>query len=421
MRLTTAFSAPEYNLLIGGSVIDASDIISMEMIKRTEDIPVQGFVTSELVIKLGGSHQFLPNAEILFSVRPNDGMTFSFAPHFISRIHRNGAVMTIHAFDRMRMTEKPFDDSDFDPSDEPYDAYRIFGAIAAQCGFAQVTSPPVGFTKFYSSDIRGKRIRQILEKAAAFGAGVWYCTNDDKLCFTQFMSPSVGIYADELRRSPIYIHGQKGPINGVSIMNTSTGKTYSAGTSGNSSSVLRLIGGLFTQAQANDLFSRLSGKMWRSFACRHLEVSSPPQGLTAFYTEDYPDGLIADNLKIHFGGRSFCINASAADICEDEWLYTDVMGYNVMRRIEEQKLYGSTVITDRGLGIVSDTETEDIRQRSTYYFSTAQNGVSCFDGAMLDKQMPTTITKTGDTSREINYGGKRYTLNWVKDGDVKKN
>ena len=111
--------------------------------------------------------------------------------------------------------------------------------------------------------------------------------------------------------------------------------------------------------------------------------------------------------------------AETADICEDESDYTDLLGYELRRRIEADRKYGSTVLTEKGVGFTSDTGT-DLGEADISFFSAVGDRVTEFDGAMMDGVMPDSITAVSDTVTRFVYGNTAYTLSYDEGEDGAK-
>lgn len=414
----TAFSNYSYSVIIDGYSIDTSDISSMKLIRRGEDMPVKGIVSSELVISLRTDRIFKPNAEISISVSGIKSMMFS--KHYISKISRRGNILIIHAFDMMRRLENLFDDALYNESEEPYTASLLIADLAHQLGFAGTRNIPLSLYHYYFRDIHCKKAREILNLAAEFACGAWYCSNDNYLCFTPFLSESITIVPDDSRSSPLYMHSAKEPFTALYAENTSTGEVFSAGTAEDFRNILKLSGKLMTSAQASEIMSSAAQKYYRSFYCAHLDIMAAPEGLTAFYFEAYPEGLISNHTIVHFRAGDIYAEARAADICEDESDYTDFTGYELRKKLEADREYGNIIMTGKGLGILADEKPDDARARQAFFFSAALDGVTDFDGAILDKIMPTAVESVSDTVKRITYGDSVYTLSFDKDSNGRK-
>ena len=419
LSLRTVFSLPEYDIRIDGFSIDCKDIASMKIIRQSENMPVKGIVSSELIMTLRTTERFSPNAAVIIKVSGTADMEF--CPHFISRISRRGNLVTIHAFDRMRMTEKDFRYENYSEEDQPFNTSQVLGAIAAQCGFKPCSLSFPSVDRLFYKDIYGKKCREILEFLAENGVGVWHCSDDEELRFTPFLSASGSVAADLSKSSPLYIHSEKGPFKAVYAKNTASGEVFSAGSGSDFRFILKLSGRLFDSDRAGSVMSLAAEKKWRSFYCAHAAVSMAPCGLSEFIFGD-SFGFIAVRSVIHFCGSGVFAQAETADICEDESDYTDLVGYELRKRIEADRKYGCTILTDKGIGFTADPCT-DIRKADISFFSALGDGITEFGGAMLSKLQP--VGKIEDTADNVvsflgTLGGKsfRWQCSEAEDGTI---
>ncbi|MDE6591714.1 MAG: hypothetical protein K2K57_01440 [Oscillospiraceae bacterium] len=397
----------------GGGVIK-----SMKLVKESEQLPVKGIVRSTLFVTLKTDLVFAPNAEI--SVKIGD---MYFAPHYVSRISRRGDLLSIEAEDLMRRLENPFDDSLYNEGDQPFTASLLLAELARQCGFKKCENLPADFGKFYYGDIHSRTCREILNLVSEYAVGTFSCTNDCSLRFDKFLSytKAVGVNWNDSAR--IYFHSVKGPFKAVYGKNTATGEIHKAGDSmggGSFTNVLKLTGRLLDKKRIGEIMSEIINKSFQAYYCDHMDIMAVPDGLTAFITESGGE-LVSVRTEIIFGGSCIYCRAKAADICEDESDYLDLRDHEIRKRIEEYRQYGSVIMTEKGLGVVSEDDTnEDIREKQALFFSKASESVSCFEGAILDRKMPDKIEKISDNCRRIVYGKNSYLLKFVKGEDGSK-
>ena len=406
----------DIELKIGGASFGGGVIKNMRLVKEAENLPVKGIVRSTLYVTLKTDTVFSSNAEI--SVKIGD---MYFAPHYVSRISRRGDLLSIEAGDLMRRLENPFDDSLYNENDEPYAASLLLADLANQCGFKGCANMPSGFGKFYFGDIHGKTCREILDLVSEYAVGTFACTNDCVLRFDKFLSYTSAVGVNWGNSARVYFHSVKGPFNAVYGKNTATGEVYKAGGSGgNFVNVLKLTGRFLDSSAVSGIMSEIANKSFRAVYCEHMDIMAAPDGLTAFITESGSE-FISVRTEVIFGGGGVYGKAKAADICEDESDYLDLKDHEIRKRIEEYRQYGSVIMTEKGIGVVSgEDENEDVREREKFFFSKASGGVSCFDGAILDKKMPDRIERVSDSCRRIVYGENAYLLKFTKEADGSK-
>lgn len=382
----------------------------MKIIRQSENMPVKGIVSSELIISLRTAKSFSPNAAVVIKVSGAADMRF--CPHFISSISRRGSLITIRAFDRMRMTENDFDHQNYSEEAEPFITSQVLGDIAAQCGFKPCSLIFPMVDRLYFKDIHGKKCREILEFLAENGVGAWHCSDDEELCFTPFLSASGSVGVDISKSAPFFIHSEKGPFKAVYARNSASGEVFSAGSGSDFRFILKLSGRLFDQSRAGNAMGLAAEKVWRSFYCAHAAVSAPPCGLTEFiFGDSY--GFISARTVIHLCGSQVFAQAETADICEDESDYTDLVGYELRKRIEADRKYGSTVLTDKGIGFTDDPCT-DIREADISFFSALGGGITEFGGALFSRLQPV-VKIENNTEKLVSVVGTLgdKTFRWV--------
>ncbi|WP_432649474.1 hypothetical protein [Huintestinicola sp.] len=413
----TVFSLNDYNVTIGGITVNGRDIASIKLIRQSENMPVKGIVSSELIMTVRTAETFYPNAAVDLTV--SGAADMSFCPHFISSIKRRGGLVTVRAFDRMRMTENDFRDSSYKEADEPYITSQVLGDIADQCGFKPCSLSFSAVPRLYYKDIHGKKIREILNHLSENGVGVWYCSDEEELKFTPFPAASGSVGVNTADSAPLFIHSEKGPFTAVYAKNSATGEVFSAGSGSDHRNMLKLSGKLFDDKLTGAAMSLIAQKVWRSFYCAHASISAAPCGLTEFVFGD-AFGLISVRTEICFGAAAVFAKAETADICEDESDYTDLVGYELRKRIEADRKYGSTVLTQKGVGFTSSTGT-DLGEADISFFSAIGDKVTEFDGAMLDGVMPDIISAVSDTATKFVYGNTAYILSYDENEDGSKN
>lgn len=395
---------------MGGISFDGGVIKSMRLVKESEALPVRGIVTSKLYLTLKTDHVFEPNAAVSVVT---EGMNFS--EHFVSRISRKGGLLSIEACDRMRRTENYFDDSLYNECDEPFNASLLLSDLAHQCGFEECENIPGCFKKFYFGDIHGKTCREILNLVAEYAVGSWACKNDNVLRFEPFLSYSSAVGIVKENSSRVYFHSKKGPFEAVYGRNTSNNEVYSAGSSSSFVNILKLSGRLIDSGRVGEVMQAVHGKSFQAFYCDHMDIMAAPNGLTAFILGASGEAFVSSKTEVIFGGCGVYGRARAADICEDESDYRSLTDYEVRKRIEENRQYGSVIMTSKGLGIVpAAAGGDDFREEDVSFFSKTKEGVSVFEGAILDGRLPDKVEKVSEGCRRIVYGGNAFLLKFKK-------
>ncbi len=94
--------------------------------------------------------------------------------------------------------------------------------------------------------------------------------------------------------------------------------------------------------------------------------------------------------------------------------YTSKISRELAERLKLGETNGNTKINRDGLKFInSNSGTE-------YGFTVTEQGLTSFDGAIMDKTLPTKVEKETDTSKIIYYGNKKYRLSWTVDASGNK-
>ena len=384
-------------ITINGSRADNTYLTGAKLTRRADSIAVRGFVRSELILTFRGEIYAEPDDPVSISF---DNTVFSV--HYIDSITRQGDSVTINATDLMRNTDRCFQTEIPEEIHTP----SFVSAIARECGFTGAENVPD--VCLCGTDVKGKTVRQILKDISEDACGVWYCTNSGALRFIHFCDSACMVSSAQY--SHVYLHSVYGPFTGVRAQNRLSGKIYTSGTGG-VRSVVSVAGRGFTTERTRALASSLAGKRIQSFYCGHIELDEATEGITSF--------LLGENVytacvtEIYFGAVMYA-RAYTKDI-------SSTPRDEVLDMLRESRLYGSAVIDTDGIAITEETEDVDIRLRAKHGFSAVADGVTTFDGAVIDGVMPTLIEHISATSERIVYGGSSYILSYDEHGGRKTN
>ncbi|MGN0665329.1 MAG: hypothetical protein ACI4KF_02250 [Huintestinicola sp.] len=389
----------------------------MKLIRRGENPPVKGLASSELICTVRTDNVFQPNAAV--KVRVSGVRSMEFTEHYISRISRKGGMVTFHAFDRMRRTENFFDDALYNIENEPYNTSEVLSAIANQLGFAGLSCDCSDMNKLYYDEIHGKKCSEILELVSENLVGAWVCRDDDILAFVPFGRAAGGTGIIEAETEKMYLHSEKGPFAGVYGRNSATGEVFVGGSQGGFREMLMIKCSRMDSDAAVRIAGRTAGMVWRSFSCGHIGLYSSVPPLGAFLFGGYPDGLVSVKTIIYFTAHDVFASAETADICEDESDYQEVSGYEMRKRIEAGRIYGSTVMTERGIGFVEDREYSAAMgalNAAKYVFSTAEKGITAYTGIMMNR-VPKGVKRVSGNRVEFTYDDFRLVITAEGEGD----
>ena len=175
---------------------------------------------------------------------------------------------------------------------------------------------------------------------------------------------------------------------------------------------------MLTAARVSAILGAVAGKYIRSFYCGHIPCAFMPSGSISLLrngTEYFPLETVICICSAPYMDMKY------PDICEDEFEYTDRTEYSVREKLSPMTVYGSALITEKGVGILESGDTDDIRSRSAHYFGEAKGAVTRFSGAVMDTKMPVSITDISPTRKRISYDSVSYILNYTKTASGKTN
>lgn len=411
---TAVFSRAKYNISIRAYSFTGDDIISMQLVRSADPLPIKGIVKSELTLVLNTSTVFDPNSAVKISV--SGAYSMNFATHYISKISRKGNRLTIKALDRMKRLDCDFDDSTYNRSDEPFNTSLVIANLANQAGLDGVLGSMSAVTTLYYDEIHNKTCREILDLISENEVGVWYCTNDNSLRFQPFCTVITANAANMNNTSALYLHSVKGPFEGLCAVNSESSEVFTTGSTGNFSKVLKVKGSRMCSERAVEILSNVANKSYQAYACAHIGLTAATEGLTAFVFDDYPDGLISCKTTVYFGGCTIYASASAADISEGESDYSE-LDYNFRKQVEEGKLYGCCVMSQKGIAFVSPDDYSDSQLPCTaahYSFTTQSGGITSYEGVMVSTA-PESVQRVSDN--EVIYNYENYSIRVTADGE----
>ena len=363
-----------------------------------------GFINGSMELSYHGEAVFPPNGDISVTAR-GSGFYITAEGYRISSIRRHGKRVSIRGRDNMRELERPVDVSLYD-RDSRVESSLAVGAIAAASGFSGAANVP-SVTLCYD-DLADKTAREVLRALSVIGCGVWYRTAENVLAFAPY--GNAGSTVECTTGAVFHEHSKKGAISCVKAHSTETRKDYSRG-SGDYTRTVRIRGRMITGAVASAVLGHLAGKYIRSFYVSRLPCTSMVPGSLCITRDNV--GYFPLKTEIVFCSAPF-INAEYPDICEDEFMYTDKREYDTREKLSPMTVYGSTVITEKGVGILEKGDSEDIRSRAAQYFSEAKGAVTRFSGAVMDSKMPLSITDLSPTRKRIAYDSVSYILSFTK-------
>ena len=400
----TAFSLP-FDLYIGGTGADTARMGEITLTRQCPSPPTSGFISSVLRFTHYGSLPVTSGQEI--SISTGQG---SYSRHFVTRIERRGNVVTVYAEDLCSRLDLPFDSSSY--TTDRIHVPTLVSRIASDCGFSGTQNVPAMFIA--REDLSNRTSREILTLISEYLCGVWCCTNDEKLRFTQLfdLTSTVSLTGEH---TPLYLHTQNGPYDGMIAKNRETKEYHTAGNL--TGDVLYLTAAMMTDTRAGELMTAFAGKSRRAFYLECLVCDDLTQGLTGIVQEST---LISEKTVTRFAPL-MTLSLRAKDITDPSAPPQEYREYLISQSLRRGEMYGATIMTEKGLCVLEKSTAQDVRDRGTYSFKEATGGVTDFEGAIMDSVMPESIERLSPTSRRITYNGVVYTLTYSDDGTRKTN
>ncbi|MCR5807729.1 MAG: hypothetical protein K6G68_11955 [Oscillospiraceae bacterium] len=374
-----------------------------------------GFAAGEMRFSYYGRSVIPPDSVIRLTIS-RGSIYHRYPPYRVTSVKRKGARLDIIACDRLHELGRTVDASGYDEHGV-IDTALLASAMAHDCGFSGVGNVPRMSLSY--SDVYDKTCREVLMQMSVIGCGVWTCSGDDELVFIPYGTASFQIVRGEHSDTPFYIHSTKGPIRGLCAKNTETHREWLKGDTSASVNCVSIRGRMMTEQAAQNILTLLAGKYIRSFYADHIPSEEFPNvavcGVAGIWNGD--DLYLSRKTTVHYGNVIY-MDMEYPDKCGDD---SAAAGYGTGQGLSYQTEYGGAVMDGLGLGILSETPTDDIRTRDKFYFRKAKSAVSRFDGALMDNVMPRRIINVSETEKRIEYDGIAYRLTYTKTAQGKEN
>lgn len=389
-------------------------ISSISISKSLSGIGNGGIVTQQLSASVYADFSFLAGESV--TVVGFDGLP----AFYIDGENRTEDTVNITAYDRCRKLSQPFDytslkDGDkVDENGEPVfldiSASGLAEKIAAQCGFSGASNTAELFAGNLSADFyKGNSCNGIIENLASASGCFVCCGTDNTLRFQRIGSGYSS--ASAVDSSAVIVYPQKSFSR--LIVSGDKSEFYDFG-SGSAENILEISNPLITQNAASALASKLFEN--GSFIYQPVSLNAVISG----NIDPYGSVIIGDesykvtNISINLCADGAVASLSAPVVSESSSAYNNLMSRQINQRISANRSYGNTKISgSAGLEFVDSDD-------NSYGFKTASGGVTEYDGAMMDKTMPvsvTTVSNTGENvEKRISYAGRSYSLKYKKSG-----
>lgn len=282
---------------------------------------------------------------------------FNAPKYYITGRSMNGDEYTITATDRTIFLDLPFDYTVLEAhvdSDGYVQTGQVVSEIARQAGF---TSGSTGgaLQKILYKDL-ATSCRSVLDIIASASCGTFYCSANNSLEFLQFGAISGTCSAPENQRTDVIKGMEKGPINGVLMINTSTndGKTqqFSEGSTGSSFSAVKIQSKYATAELCNGVYQGVKGKKYTAFKVDKM-VCSAFMSIGTLFSVDEFNSYNATNITMNLS-RTGSYASIGTDINnETEWDFSGALTREVNAQIKAGHKYNGVSVSQQG-GLVCE-------------------------------------------------------------------
>lgn len=349
---------------------------------------------------------FLPSMEYYISKRPVD----NYICHFV-------------AYDIMSKTDMPFDDSGlaffFENGYKTVDCDTVMNAIKGQCGFDSIGYSDSFGTEdinFTQDQLQDTTCRQLMETVAAAMCGCWTAFGDNGKsvrlnCFgtSPAATTEVSCYAE------INMQGKQ-KITRLIVTDNESGEV--------SESLTGEYGTVFAvdtpfPAAAQKSWSRVQDKLYTAWNCEKAILTYPTPDIPAFTMMTFGEReLLATSFTVSVDSTGVYFSGGSDPQDEEQWRYEDYTQRQLNERVQIGKTVGNTQISKDGIALIRKFVNENARSAAIsdtekgvekYSFTVGENGVTEFDGAIIDKTDFEYAEKVDDNTAIVAYpGGVKY-------------
>lgn len=335
---------------------------------------------------------FLPSMEYYISKRPVDNRIC----HFV-------------AYDIMSKTDAPFDASGFETyfesGHETADCDMVMNAIKGQCGFESIgysDSFGIEDINFTQDQLLDTTCRRLMETVAAAMCGCWTAFGDNGKsvrlnCFgaSPAAETEVSCYAE------INMQGKQ-KITRLIVTDNESGEV--------SESLTGEYGTVFAvetpfPAAAQKAWSRVQDKLYTAWSCEKAILTYPTPDIPAFTMMTFGEReLLATSFTVSVDSTGVYFSGGSEPQDEEQWRYEDYTQRQLNERVQIGKTVGNSRFDKNGFCFVNKNKTsaksspQKISARDVspapesavekYGFTVGENGVTEFDGAVVNKVHP---------------------------------
>lgn len=342
---------------------------------------------------------------------------FASQTYFCDKISVSKNICGFVCYDRICKTDKSLDISGISfGEDGTVSAGGVLSAVCYQCGFSSYGSSGTGleYINFTKSQLENTACRRALELISEAMCGVWVC-NDGVLYLACLGGGDFGDYAYCEDYSEIDFQG-KARITALVMTNSDTGELLNFGGTENGT-VVTIDSPFASQELGLAVWGRIENYVHTGWHCDKADVTldSTMKNMSAltFRRADTPgDRLFATTSEFTADSTGIYFSGGAAPY--NEWNYTEYLERRLNERVQIGKTVGNVQIGNDTICFVnknkaSASRSADLGKVEKYGFNVGANGVTEYDGALIDKTDFEYAEKIDENNAVIAYpGGAKY-------------
>ena len=327
---------------------------------------------------------------------------------YLSDKNPSGNKISVTCYDRTIFADRTVLFSDEDITDDKIPLSTVISRIEGKCGFSVSVGDIIGGIADVPKDmVIGKTARDILSSLAKAAAGCFAMGTGDTLSFVPFArNGEMFGYAEPEKYSTI-VYGMSKTVSVITL--TDGSRRYSSGTALDPSQELIISTPLVAPSMMKTMIDYYSQKTYQAWGCDNMVLPDyiPLGSSVKFGNLKLPVNYL--RAKITAGGMYASIGNNAVS-CDG---FSSLEDRAIAGKVGIGETNGSTKITRDGVKFVYVNENSETE--SEHGFEVGKNGITSFQGAIMDSVMPKSLVKISDTSRRFVYDGASYTLSWKKD------
>lgn len=336
---------------------DGDIVGDIKIVNTAGGMPTSGISASQLTFSLDVSRYGIDFLTFSPSAVCKVG-SFIAPTYYITGRSLNDGVLTITATDRTIFLDLPFnytgldhwkDKDGFVPTDV------VIQNIAHQAGFLGFGygSIPNILPKMPYADLASS-CRSLLDVMAKLACGVWYCTEDDKIMFYDFLGENysgVCTLADN-ERTDVRKGIVRGPYSGVLLINESTdsgdAEQFTAGNVESAYAAVKISSKYASGEACGKLYERIDGRSFKTFSIsRGFVYNFMPVGSRVITDINTMESYVATNITHYLSAASAYAELSAEAPTESEWDFSGALTQQVNKRIAESVKYHGVALSKK--------------------------------------------------------------------------